>query len=84
MLFIQGTRDALADIALLSPTVETLGEHATLARIEGADHAFHVPARYGRTTAQVLDEILDKLAGWTEDVISRRWPSTGARQVRRP
>ena len=64
MLFLQGTRDALADMTLLAPTVEALGKRATLVRIEGADHAFHVPAKSGWNDAEVLAEILDSLAAW--------------------
>ena len=64
MLFLQGTRDALADMTLLAPTVEALGERATLVQIEGADHSFHVPVRSGTTDAKVLAEMLDALVAW--------------------
>ena len=64
MLFLQGTRDALADFELLKTVVEPLGPSATLAAIDGADHAFHVPARSGRRDADVLDAALDTLAEW--------------------
>jgi len=66
MLFLQGTRDALADRGLLTAVVARLGDMATLIPIEGADHSFHVPARSGRTDAQVLAEALDALAAWME------------------
>lgn len=62
MLFVQGTRDALADIGLLGPIVDRLG--ASLCQIEGADHSFHVPARLGMSDAQVLDQALDRVAEW--------------------
>ena len=64
MLFRQGTRDELADLALLRPVVERLGTHATLASFEDADHSFHVPARSGRRDADVLEELLDTAAAW--------------------
>jgi uncharacterized protein len=64
MLFLQGTRDALADMTLLTPIVERLGVVATLVRVEGADHSFHVPVRSGRTDARVLADVLDALADW--------------------
>lgn len=64
MLFLQGTRDELADLALLRPVVERLGTHATLASFEDADHSFHVPARSGRRDADVLEELLDTAAAW--------------------
>ncbi len=67
MLFLQGTRDALAELSLLSPVVERLGGRARLELLDDADHAFHVRARSGRTDAQTLDDLLDRLAGWMLD-----------------
>ncbi|MDF3063675.1 MAG: alpha/beta hydrolase [Microvirga sp.] len=64
MLFLQGTHDALAELDLLRPVVERLGARATLTLAEGADHAFHVPARTGRKDADVLAELLDAAAAW--------------------
>jgi predicted alpha/beta-hydrolase family hydrolase len=65
MLVLQGTRDELADLTLLEPIVQKLGSRATLERIEAADHGFHVLVRSGRTNAQVMTELLDKIAAWT-------------------
>jgi predicted alpha/beta-hydrolase family hydrolase len=64
MLFIQGTRDELADLELLRPVVRDLGDRASLHLLQDADHAFHVPARSGRTDPVVLAEALDALSGW--------------------
>ena len=64
MLFLQGTRDALAELPLLTPIVEKLADRATLVVLEHADHSFHVPARSGRTDAQVMDAMLDATAAW--------------------
>ncbi len=64
MLFLQGSNDALAQQELLQPTVESLGERATLTMFEHADHSFHVPAKSGRKDAEVLAEILDAAAAW--------------------
>jgi uncharacterized protein len=66
MLFLQGTRDELADLNLLTPLVQKLGARATLKRIEEADHSFHVPARSGRTDAEVRDELADLFASWAK------------------
>ena len=66
MLFLTGTRDALAERTLLEPVVARLGERATLSLIEDADHSFHVPARSGRNDAQVLDDVLQRLAAWID------------------
>jgi uncharacterized protein len=71
MLFLQGTRDALADIALLRQLVGAFGRRATLVTIEYGDHSFHVPARTGRTDAEVRNEMLDALAAWIDAVIER-------------
>ncbi len=64
MLFLQGTRDELAELALLKPMVNALGDRATLEVFEDADHSFHVPARSGRKDAQVLSQVLDAFARW--------------------
>jgi predicted alpha/beta-hydrolase family hydrolase len=66
MLFLQGSRDALASLDRLEPVVAKLGARATLAVLEDADHSFHVPARTGRTDAQVLASVLDTLAAWID------------------
>jgi len=57
LLFLQGDRDALADLALLRPVVERLGGRATLRVIEHADHMFHVLKQNNRTDEQMLDEL---------------------------
>lgn len=67
MLFLQGTRDTLADLTLLRPVLEHLGERATLRVIEHADHSFHVLKRSGRTDEEVLDELARSIAEWREE-----------------
>lgn len=64
MLFLQGTRDKLADLALLRPLVETVEPRPALHVVEGADHGFHVLKRSGRTDEEVLDELCDRFARW--------------------
>ena len=66
MLFLQGSRDNLAELSLLEPVVKSLGRSASLHRVEGGDHSFHVPARSGRKDSEVMDEILDAFANWIE------------------
>jgi predicted alpha/beta-hydrolase family hydrolase len=68
MLFLQGTRDDLADLSLLQPLVAKLGPRATLKPFPDADHSFHVPARTGRKDAEVMRELLDALASWSDTV----------------
>jgi uncharacterized protein len=64
MLFVQGSRDELAEIDLVGAVAERLGARATLARFDDADHAFHVRARSGSNDAEVLERIADTVAAW--------------------
>ena len=64
MLFVSGSRDALADLELLKPVVDGLGDRAALHIVEHADHSFKVAARNGRTSADAENEALDALAAW--------------------
>ena len=69
MLFLQGTRDALAEVHLMEKLVQKLGSRATLKLLSDADHSFHVPARSARKDADVRAEVLDALAAWIETVV---------------
>jgi hypothetical protein len=71
MLFLQGTRDELANLPLLKPLVDQLGARATLDLFEEADHSFHVPARTGRKDPEILAQVLDTLAGWIAATLSK-------------
>jgi predicted alpha/beta-hydrolase family hydrolase len=64
MLFLQGTRDELAQLDLLKPTVASLGKRASLKLFEDADHSFHVPAKTGRKDPEVMAEMLDTARDW--------------------
>jgi predicted alpha/beta-hydrolase family hydrolase len=64
MLFVSGSRDALADLGLLEPVIEGLGDRATLHLLHNADHSFKPAARSGRTAADIESEALDALADW--------------------
>lgn len=68
MLFLQGTRDNLAEVKLLGPVVARLGRSASLHWVDGADHSFHVLARSGRNDREVMSEILDTFAAWVGTV----------------
>ena len=70
MLFLQGTRDTLADLPLLQPLIGRIGTRATLILFQEADHSFHVPVRTGRRDADVRREMLDALAGWIDRTIA--------------
>ena len=69
MLFLQGTRDALADVQLVRRLADQLGTLATLKLFDDADHSFHVPARTGRNDADVRGELMDTLAAWVEKIV---------------
>jgi hypothetical protein len=69
MLFLQGTRDTLADLDLMRPLCERLGRRATLHVVDGGDHSFNVLKRSGRTRDEVIDEICDAVSGWAGDIV---------------
>jgi len=71
MLFLQGTRDKLADLDLLEPLVGGLSPKPVLHVVEGADHGFHVPKRSGRSDEDVLDELCDAFSSWLDELLRR-------------
>ena len=66
MLFLQGTRDELADLGHLKPVIASLGAKATLHEVEGGDHSFAVLKKSGRTNEEALSQVLDTLAAWID------------------
>jgi uncharacterized protein len=70
MLFLQGTRDSLAALDKIQPLCRSLGSRATLTLFADADHSFHVPARTGRKDTQVMTQVLDAFAAWTDRIIA--------------
>lgn len=64
MLFVQGDRDRLADLGLLLPVLDRLGDRARLHVVPGADHGFHVLKRSGRSDAEVMDEAAEAASEW--------------------
>ena len=66
MLFLQGTRDTLADLALLRPICAKLGARATLHVIESGDHSFHVLKSSGMDEAAVLRHLAETTASWAD------------------
>src|ERR1700687_39339 len=71
MLFMQGTRDQLADLRLLQTLVGKLGARATLKLFQDADHSFHVPASTGRKDSEIKAEMSAAFADWLETAIPR-------------
>jgi predicted alpha/beta-hydrolase family hydrolase len=70
MLFLQGSKDKLAELTLLEPLLHKLGPRASLHIATDADHSFHVPARSGRRDADIMAEILDAVAAWVGRLIA--------------
>ena len=68
MLFLQGTRDELAELDLLRPICAKLGALATLSVIDGADHSFHVLKRSGTDDTAVLQQLVRTVASWAEQI----------------
>jgi predicted alpha/beta-hydrolase family hydrolase len=68
MLFLQGSRDAFADLTLLRPVVAKLGSRSTLHLIDNADHSFHMPKSSGRNDAEVLRELARTTVSWAEKI----------------
>jgi predicted alpha/beta-hydrolase family hydrolase len=64
MLFLQGTRDNLAQLPLVEHVTQALGTGASLRLLEHADHSFHVPVRSGRNDREIMRDVLDVLAAW--------------------
>jgi uncharacterized protein len=64
MLFLQGTRDKLAELHLLRSVVDTLGSRAMLHLVDDADHSFHVRVSSGRTDAEVVRELAQTMSAW--------------------
>jgi hypothetical protein len=64
MLFVQGSRDKLAELQLIEPVVKRLGASASLHLVREADHSFHVPARSGRNDRDAMCEVVDTLSAW--------------------
>ncbi len=69
MLFLQGTRDSLANLDLLQPICKKLGKLATLHIVHGADHSFHVLKSLGKTDDQVMEELGKTVGTWASRIV---------------
>jgi predicted alpha/beta-hydrolase family hydrolase len=68
MLFLQGTRDDLADLALMREVCAGLGERATLHVVDTANHSFDVLKKAGRTSAEVRTHLAETIRSWMDQV----------------
>ncbi|MDP2955264.1 MAG: hypothetical protein Q8N53_02485 [Longimicrobiales bacterium] len=71
MLFLQGTRDSLAELPLLRPLLAEVRPGPALHVVEGADHGFHVLKKSGRTDEDVLEDLCARLASWVDETLER-------------
>ena len=69
MLFLQGSRDALADLTVMRRVIDGLHVPVTLKVIDDADHSFHVLARSGSTDSEALNAMLDEVSTWTASIL---------------
>jgi predicted alpha/beta-hydrolase family hydrolase len=69
MLFLQGSRDSLADLRFLAPLCKGLDGRAELYVVEGGDHSFHMLKTAGRADDAVLDEVVRKAAAWMKALV---------------
>jgi uncharacterized protein len=72
MLFLQGDRDAFADMSLMRQVVARLGEGASLHVLEHADHSFHVTKRSGTSVQAVIHQMLDIASSWIGALVRPR------------
>jgi predicted alpha/beta-hydrolase family hydrolase len=68
MLFLQGTRDGLADLRYLEPVIAELGAKARLHEVAGGDHSFLVLKKSGRSNDEAMEEVLDNLTAWIDEL----------------
>ncbi len=69
MLFLQGSRDKLANLSLLGSLLDGVGTLATLNVLQGADHGFHVLKRSARTENEVLEEACAGFSKWARQLV---------------
>jgi predicted alpha/beta-hydrolase family hydrolase len=69
MLFIQGTRDSLADLDRIKGVSKRLGKRSTLHIVDGGDHSFNVLKRSGRDPSEVMEEIVQTIALWADKIL---------------
>jgi predicted alpha/beta-hydrolase family hydrolase len=69
MLFVQGTRDRLAEMDRMAAVVESLGDRAELRVVQDADHGFDVLKRTGKSIAEIYDDMAVVVRSWTDTIL---------------
>lgn len=68
MLFLQGSRDALASLDFLKPVCKKLGKKAELFIVDGGDHSFHVPKEKKMKDGDVIELICSEVKKWFDSI----------------
>ena len=68
MLFVQGTRDALGTPEEIQPHIKDLRPTAKIYAIEGGDHSFKAPKKFGMPQEKIYEAAMDEIAGWVRTI----------------
>jgi predicted alpha/beta-hydrolase family hydrolase len=66
MLFLQGSRDALAALDLLKPVLKKIGKKAELFIVDGGDHSFHCLKEYGLKDSDAIEKLCKEVKRWMD------------------
>jgi uncharacterized protein len=65
MLFVQGTRDALGTPDEIQPYIKTFP--ARIHSIEGGDHSFKAPKKFGLSQDEIYNTAMDAIVEWSQE-----------------
>ena len=68
MLFVQGTRDALGTPEEIQPYIKNLRPAAKIYSIEGGDHSFKAPKKFGLSPEQIFERAMDEIDRWVRSL----------------
>jgi hypothetical protein len=68
MLFVQGTRDALGTPEEIHPYIKELRPTAKIYAIEGGDHSFKAPKKFGSPQEQIYENALNEIDHWARSI----------------
>jgi|SRR5690242_10539648 predicted alpha/beta-hydrolase family hydrolase len=66
MLFVQGTRDSLGSSDEIAAIIKSLKLPAQIYVIEGGDHSFKAPKKFGRSQEEVYEAAMDAIVEWVK------------------
>jgi uncharacterized protein len=68
MLFVQGTRDALGTPEEIQPFIKNLRPAAKIYAIEGGDHSFKAPKKFGLPQEEIYTAAMDEIDRWARSI----------------